>query len=61
MEDVLEVYPRLQDPKRPLVCMDETSKPQIQQTREVVPATCGQAERHDYEYQRNGVSNFSWW
>ena len=56
MEDVLEVYQRPQDPKRPLVCMDETSKQQVQETREVVLATCGQAERHDYEYQRNGVS-----
>jgi DDE superfamily endonuclease len=56
MEDVLEVYQRPQDPKRPLVCMDETSKQQVQQTREVVLATCGQAERHDYEYQRNGLS-----
>ncbi|MGE4257597.1 MAG: transposase [Xanthobacteraceae bacterium] len=26
MEDVLEVYPRPHDPKRPLVCLDETSK-----------------------------------
>jgi hypothetical protein len=56
MEDVLEVYQRLQDPKRPLVCRDETSKQPIQPTREVAPATCGQAERHDYEYQRTGVS-----
>jgi DDE superfamily endonuclease len=53
---VLEVYQRPEDPQRPLVCMDETSKQQVQETRAVVPATCGQAERHDYEYQRNGVS-----
>jgi DDE superfamily endonuclease len=56
MEDVLEVYQRPQDPKRPLVCMDETSKQQVRETREVVLAKCGQAERYDYEYQRNGVS-----
>jgi hypothetical protein len=56
MEDVLEVYHRPQDPKHPLVCMDETSKQHVQQTRDVVPAEPGQAERHDYEYQRNGVS-----
>jgi DDE superfamily endonuclease len=36
--------------------MDETSKQHVQETRDVVPAEPGQAERHDYEYQRNGVS-----
>src|SRR3982751_4418145 len=56
MEDVLEVYQRPQDPKRPLVCMDETSKQHVLETRDVWPAEPGQAERHDYEYQRNGVS-----
>jgi DDE superfamily endonuclease len=52
----LEVYQRPQDPKRPLVCMDETSKQHVLETRDVWPAEPGQAERHDYEYQRNGVS-----
>ena len=33
MEDVLEVYQRPHDPQRPLVCLDETSKQLIVETR----------------------------
>jgi hypothetical protein len=40
-----------------LVCMDETSKQQVKETRRPLPASPGQAERFDYEYERNGVSN----
>ncbi len=57
MEDVLEVYHRPRDPERPLVCLDETSKQLIVETRPPIPAKPGQPERHDYEYQRNGVAN----
>ncbi len=57
MEDVLEVYQRPHDPQRPLVCLDETSKQLIVETRAPIPAKQGRKARHDYEYQRNGVAN----
>lgn len=57
MEDVLEVYTRPYDSKRPQVCMDELSKQLIGETRTPIPAEPGQPERYDYEYVRNGVAN----
>jgi hypothetical protein len=57
MEDVLEVYQRPHDPQRPLVCLDETSKQLIIETRPPIPAKPGRKARHDYEYERNGVAN----
>src|SRR6202046_5847736 len=57
MEDVLETYQRPRDADRPLVCLDETSKPLIAETRAPIPAKPGQPARHDYEYERNGVAN----
>src|SRR5262249_57193324 len=57
MEDVLEVYQRPHDPQRPLVCLDETSKQLIIDTRAPIPAKPGQPARHDYEYERNGDAN----
>jgi hypothetical protein len=57
MEDVLEVYQRPLDPKRPVVCLDETSKQLIVETRAPIAAKPGQPARHDYEYERNGVAN----
>jgi len=57
MEDVLETYQKPRDPERPLVCVDETSKQLIVETRKPIPAKPGRAVRHDYEYERNGVAN----
>jgi hypothetical protein len=57
MEDVLDVYTRPFDPKRPLVCMDEISKQLIGEVRQPVPPTAGEPERFDCEYVRNGVAN----
>ena len=57
MEDVLDVYKRPYDPRRPNVCLDETSKQLIGETRIPVPACPGQPARYDYEYKRNGVAN----
>jgi DDE superfamily endonuclease len=57
MEDVLETYQKPRDPARPLVCLDETSKQLIKETRKPIPAKPGHPERHDYEYVRNGVAN----
>lgn len=57
MEDVLEVYTRPYDPRRPQVCLDETSKQLVAETRTPIPATPGQPERVDYEYERKGTAN----
>ena len=57
MEDVLEVYARPHDEKRPLVCMDEASKQLVGETRAPIAAGPGRPERHDYEYVRDGTAN----
>ncbi len=57
MEDVLEVYTQPEDPKRPLVCMDEVSKQLLSDIRDPIPVQPGQPERFDYEYQPQGVAN----
>jgi hypothetical protein len=57
MEDVLEVYQRPHDPEYPLVCLDETSKQLIAETRVPIPAKPGRPARYDYEYERNGTAN----
>jgi hypothetical protein len=57
MEDVLEIYQRPLDPARPVICMDETSKQLVGETRVVLPAQPGQPRREDYEYERHGVAN----
>jgi hypothetical protein len=57
MEDVLAVYTRPRDADCPLVCLDETSKQLIAETRVPVPMKPGRAARFDYEYQRNGTAN----
>jgi hypothetical protein len=57
MEDVLDVYKRPHDATRPVICMDETSKQLIGETRVPIPAAPGSPERVDHEYRRNGVAN----
>lgn len=57
MEDVLEVYTRPYDPRHPQVCIDETSKQLVAETRVPIPAAPGRAERIDYEYARQGTAN----
>lgn len=57
MEDVLAVYTRPHDPERPLVCLDETSKQLVAETRAPIPMKAGRPVRADYEYERNGVAN----
>lgn len=57
MEDVLDVYTRAHNPSRPLVCLDETSKQLVAETRTPEPMRAGQPARHDYEYKRNGTAN----
>jgi transposase len=55
MEDILDVYARKRDPKRPLVCMDEVPKQLIGEVRTPIPGTKGKAARFDTEYKRNGT------
>ena len=57
MEDVLDVYTRPADPARPLVCLDETSRQLLAETRGPLPVGPGRAARHDPEYARAGVVN----
>jgi len=57
MEDVLDVYQRPHDPKRPQVCLDEASKQLIGETRTPLLCAPGQPARVDYEYVRNGTAN----
>jgi len=55
MEDILDVYARPYDPSKPVVCIDETNKQLIKETR--IPCEPGQSEKVDYEYERNGVAD----
>ena len=57
MEDVLEVYCRPRDPRRPVVCLDEASKQLFMEVRVPIPMKPGQPARRDYEYERNGTAN----
>ena len=57
MERVLDVYRRPLDPAFPVVCMDETPRQPISETRAPIPAKPGRAGQHDYEYRRCGTCN----
>jgi transposase len=57
MEDVLDLYAEAPDPKRPVVCFDESPTQLIGEVREPVSAAPGQPRRYDYEYCRNGTVN----
>ena len=57
MEDVLDLYAEAPDPKRPVVCFDESSTQLIGEVRLPIPAEPGQLERYDCEYKRNGTAN----
>jgi transposase len=57
MEDVLDLYAEMPDPKRPVVCFDESPTQLIGEVRQPIPAAPGQLERYDCEYRRNGTVN----
>jgi hypothetical protein len=57
MEDVLEVYHRSENSRRPVVCVDETSKQLIGEIRAPLPSQPGVPMRYDCEYVRNGTAN----
>ena len=56
-EDVLDVYTRPYDPRRPQVCLDETSRQLLGDVAPPLPAAPGRPVREDYEYVRQGVCN----
>jgi len=57
MEDVLDLYAEEPDPKRPVICFDESPTQLIGEVRQPIPAEPGQLERYDCEYKRNGTAN----
>lgn len=57
MEDVLDVYHRPYDPRRPMVCMDEASKQLIGEVRDPLPTRPGRIRKYDSEYKRLGTAN----
>ena len=57
MEDVIDLYAEAADPKRPVVCFDESPTQLIGEVRQPIPAEPGQIERYDCEYKRNGTAN----
>ena len=57
MEKVLDVYKRPYDVAYPVVCMDETPKQLIKETRRPIPGGRGRLHKHDYEYERCGIAN----
>jgi transposase len=57
MEDVLDLYAEAPDPKRPVVCFDESPIQLIGEVRQPILAKPGQIERYDCEYRRNGTAN----
>jgi transposase len=57
MEDLLDLYAEPADPKRPVVCFDESPTQLIGEVRQPIPAAPGRLERYDCEYRRNGTVN----
>lgn len=57
MEDVLDLYASQADPKRPVICFDESPTQLIGEVRPPIPAESGRLERFDFEYRRNGTVN----
>jgi hypothetical protein len=57
MEMVLDVYKRPFDPSYPVICMDESPKQLIAETKVPIPASPGRTAKHDYEYRRCGLCN----
>jgi transposase len=58
MEDVLGVYERPYDPKRPVVCIDEKPTQLLEDSRPSVEATLNAGiKKRDYEYKRKGTAN----
>ena len=52
-----DLYAQPYDPRRPVVCFDETSTQLLADTRPPLPAQPGRPARQDYEYRREGTRN----
>ena len=57
MEQVLDVYKEPYNEQYPVVCMDESPKQLIKETRIPIKMKRGCERREDYEYERCGVAN----
>lgn len=57
MEGVLDVYKRPFNKDFPVICMDESPKQLIKETRMAIAMRPGQEAREDFEYERCGVAN----
>ena len=57
MESVLSVYQRSYYPDFPFVCLDETLKQLVKETRTPIPTESEKPKRFDYQYERNGTAN----
>ena len=57
MEEVLDVYRRPYDPKRPQICMDEMPKQLLAEKNEPITVQPDQPQKQDYEYERHGTTN----
>jgi hypothetical protein len=56
LEDVLDVYRRPSAPTHPVICLDETSRQLLGETRPGAPVAPGVAARHDPDYTRGGIA-----
>ena len=57
MEDVLDVYHRPRDSAHPVICLDETNRQLLDETRPPQPVAPGHPTRQDPEYVRGGIAN----
>ena len=57
MEEVLDIYKQPYDSKRPVICIDESSKQLIKEIRQPLPMKPGDVEKFDTEYERNGTAS----
>lgn len=57
LEDVLDLYTQPYDPKRPVICMDETNRQLISEMKVPIKMKPGQPVKYDYQYKREGVCN----
>lgn len=57
MEEILDVYKRAYDPKRPQICMDEMPKQLLVEIYKPIPGQPGNPQKQDYKYERNGTTN----
>ena len=57
MEKVLDVYKRPYNPQKPVICMDESPKQLISETKVPILEAPGRPARHNYEHKRCGVYN----